>query len=103
MKPDKAQTYFDMAAAMKPELEKIDGFIRVERFESMAEPGKYVSLSEWRDESAVVAWREHAEHQFAQQKGIAQIFADFRIRVAHVARDYVLAERKHRAATPLAY
>ncbi|SDF51081.1 Heme-degrading monooxygenase HmoA [Limimonas halophila] len=98
MKEGCSQDYFDLAAALKPELEKIDGFISVERFESMVEPGKYVSLSEWRDEAAVLAWREHAEHQMAQRRGIAEIFSDFRIRVAHVARDYTLTDRQHRAA-----
>jgi len=98
MREGRAQSYFDIAAELKPELEKIDGFISVERFESTVEPGKYVSLSEWRDEAAVLAWREHAEHQMAQCRGIAEIFADFRIRVAHVARDYTLSDRQHRAA-----
>jgi len=98
MRAGRGQTYFDIAAELKPELEKIDGFISVERFESMVEPGKYVSLSEWRDEEAVLAWREHAEHQMAQRRGIAEIFSDFRIRVAHVARDYTLSDRRHRAA-----
>ena len=87
-KPGRAQNYFDLAAELRPELEKIDGFISVERFESLTEEGKYLSLSVWRDEEAVRAWREVAEHQAAQNKGKSEIFADYRIRVAEVVRDY---------------
>ena len=90
----RAQDYFDLAAALKPELEKIDGFLSVERFESLTTPGKYVSLSFWRDEAAALAWKQHAEHRAAQETGKARIFADFRIRVAEVVRDYTLADRK---------
>lgn len=90
----RGQEYFDLAAELRPELEKIDGFISVERFESLAKPGKYVSLSFWRDEAAVEAWRAHAGHRAAQAKGKDEIFADFRIRVAEVVRDYTLADRK---------
>ena len=89
----RAQDYFDAAAALKPEVEKIDGFISVERFESLNTPGKFVSLSFWRDEAAVTAWREHAGHQTVQAQGKAGIFKDFRISVAEVIRDYRLADR----------
>jgi len=89
-KPGRAQDYFDLAAELRPELEKIDGFISVERFESRTEEGKYLSLSVWRDEDAVRAWRELAEHKAAQNKGKSEIFADYRIRVAEVVRDYGL-------------
>ncbi|MDH3233469.1 MAG: antibiotic biosynthesis monooxygenase [Alphaproteobacteria bacterium] len=92
-KDGKAQDYFDLAAGLKAELEAIDGFISVERFESLTTPGRYVSLSFWRDETAVKAWREHVDHQAAQTKGKASIFADFRIRVAEVTRDYALKDR----------
>lgn len=92
-KDGRAQDYFDLAAGLKAELEVIDGFISVERFESLSTPGRYVSLSYWRDEAAVMAWREHVDHQAAQTKGKAEIFADFRIRVAEVRRDYALADR----------
>ena len=84
----RGQDYFDLAATLKPELEKIDGFISVERFESLVNPGKYLSLSTWRDEDAVKAWHAHAGHSEAQQKGKAEIFAGYRIRVAEVTRDY---------------
>lgn len=80
--------YFDLAAELKPELEKIDGFVSVERFESLTTPGRYVSLSFWRDEAAVKRWHEHAGHADAQAKGKAGIFARYRIRVAEVLRDY---------------
>lgn len=80
--------YFDLAAELKPELEAIDGFLSVERFESLTTPGRYVSLSFWRDEDAVKRWREHADHRAAQEAGKAGIFARYRIRVAEVLRDY---------------
>ena len=89
----KAQEYLDIAARLRPELEKIDGFISVERFESLYHPGKYVSISYWRDADAVRAWRSHAAHQQAQAKGRQEIFADYRIRVAQVVRDYGIRDR----------
>ena len=85
--------YLDHAARLKPLLEKMDGFISVERFQSLANPGKLVSLSFWRDEEAVRAWREHSEHRATQAAGRAGIFADYRLRVAAVRRDYGLYER----------
>lgn len=93
MKEGRTQEYFDIAARLKLELEQIDGFISVERFESLGTPGKYVSVSFWRDEEAVRAWREHAEHRLAQEHGKDEVFADFRISVAHVDRQYTLADR----------
>lgn len=94
MKPGRGRDYFDLAARLRPELEKIDGFVSVERFESLTNEGKFVSLSFWRDEEAVARWREHAEHRLAQARGKSEIFSDFRIRVAEVTRDYTLADRK---------
>jgi heme-degrading monooxygenase HmoA len=93
MRAGRTQAYFDLAAALRPELEEIDGFISVERFESVSTPGKYVSLSFWRDERAVQAWRERTRHRHAQEQGKRDIFADFRISVAEVIRDYTMAER----------
>lgn len=93
VKPAVGQRYFDIAAELRPELEKIDGFLSVERFESLATPGKYVSLSFWRDEDAVATWRAHAGHQTAQVLGRTEIFADFRISVAHIVRQYSMADR----------
>ena len=80
--------YLDYAARLKPELEKMDGFISVERFESLTTPGKLLSLSFWRDEAAVANWRNHAEHRQAQAAGRAGLFADYRLRVVSVIRDY---------------
>jgi heme-degrading monooxygenase HmoA len=87
------QRYFDLAAELRPELQKIDGFISVERFRSLTNDGKYVSLSFWRDEDAVRRWREHVDHARAQMLGKKGIFRDFRIRVAEVVRDYSLKDR----------
>jgi heme-degrading monooxygenase HmoA len=87
------QTYLDIAASLKPELEKIDGFLSIERFQSLTTEGKYLSLSFWRDADAVKRWRQHSQHHDAQTKGRSDIFADYRIRVAEVARDYGMFER----------
>jgi heme-degrading monooxygenase HmoA len=87
------EEYLDIAHALRAELDRIDGFISVERFESIYEPGKFVSLSFFRNEAAVQAWREHAEHRIAQCKGKGGIFADYRLRVASVIRDYGPDER----------
>jgi heme-degrading monooxygenase HmoA len=91
--PNKKQEYLDIAADLKPILEKIDGFISVERFESLYEPGKILSLSFFRDEAAVQAWRNTDEHRIAQAKGRGGIFANYRLRVAGVIRDYGMNER----------
>lgn len=87
------QTYLDTAAALRPELEKIDGFISVERFQSITEPGKMLSLSFFRDEAAVTAWRNIEGHRRAQAKGRGGVFADYRLRIASVIRDYGMNER----------
>lgn len=84
----KVEAYLDIAHELRAELDRIDGFISVERFESIYEPGKYLALSFFRDEDAVRAWREHAEHRIAQAKGRGGIFANYRLRVAEVTRDY---------------
>jgi heme-degrading monooxygenase HmoA len=91
--PDHRSDYFDLAAALRPELEKIDGFISVERFESLTDKGKVLSLSFWRDEDAVARWRNLAEHRAAQAKGRAGVFRDYRLRIASVMRDYGMNER----------
>jgi heme-degrading monooxygenase HmoA len=85
--------YFDIAAELRPELDKIDGFISIERFGSLTNTGKILSLSFWRDEAAIRQWRTHAEHRVAQQRGRSGIFADYRLRVAAVVRDYGMVER----------
>lgn len=84
----KVDEYLEVAHELRAELDRIDGFISIERFESIYEPGKYLSLSVFRDEDAVKAWREHAEHRMAQARGKGGIFADYRLRVAEVLRDY---------------
>jgi heme-degrading monooxygenase HmoA len=86
--------YFDWAARLREELQHIDGFISVERFESLSEPGKLLSLSFWRDEAAVQQWRNLPLHRQAQHAGRGGLFADYRLRVASVLRDYGLAERE---------
>lgn len=91
-KDGRAPEYFDIAAELRPELEAIDGFISIERFESVATPGKYLSLSFWRDAGAVAAWRAHAGHGLAQARGRNELFADYRISVAEVIRDYTMAD-----------
>ncbi|MEO6975941.1 MAG: antibiotic biosynthesis monooxygenase [Gallionella sp.] len=88
-----AKTYFDLAAELRPLLEKIEGFISIERFESLATKGKYLSLSFWRDEESIRAWRNIGEHRTAQEKGRRSVFAKYRIRVASVVRDYGSDER----------
>ena len=88
-----AADYLDIAASLRPELEAIDGFISVERFESLTRPGRYLSLSFWRDEAAVRAWRYQEHHRAAQQAGRSEVFAGYRLRVAEVLRDYGLHER----------
>jgi heme-degrading monooxygenase HmoA len=90
---DRASRYFELAAAMRSELERIDGFVSVERFESLTQPGKFLSLSFWRDEQALLAWRNHGGHRAGQQEGRDSVFAGYRIRVAQVLRDYGLHER----------
>lgn len=90
---DRVEEYFDLAASLRSDLQRIDGFISVERFESVTTPGKYVSLSFWRDEDAVRAWRNLAGHRLVQAKGRAGIFDNYRLRVASVIRDYGMKER----------
>ena len=85
--------YLDLAARLRPRLEAIDGFLSIERFESLSQPGKILSLSFWRDESAVAAWRALPEHRAAQAAGRSRILADYRLRVAAVLRDYGMQER----------
>lgn len=91
--PERREDYLDMAAELRLLLERIDGFISVERFESLTEKGKMLSLSFFRDEDAVKAWRNVAEHRAAQAKGRAGVFRDYRLRIAGVIRDYGMNER----------
>lgn len=89
--------YLERAASLKAELERMDGFISVERFQSLTDPDKLLSLSFWRDEAAVAGWRRHTDHRAAQKAGREGIFRDYRLRVATVLRDYGLADRRDQA------
>ncbi len=91
--PGQTDEYFALAAALKSEVENFDGFISIERFASVTQPGKFVSLSFWRDEAAVQAWRNVLAHRAAQARGRGGVFADYRLRVATVIRDYGMKAR----------
>ena len=91
--PSRKQEYLDLAAELRPLLEQIDGFLSVERFQSLTNPEKLLSLSFFRDEEAVHNWRNLSLHRGAQGKGRRGIFADYRLRVAGVVRDYGMFER----------
>ena len=91
--PGQRGAYLDAAAALKPLLAQIDGFVSIERFESLSAPDKLLSLSFWRDEEAVARWRQVEAHRDTQQRGRAHIFSDYRLRVAAVVRDYGLNDR----------
>lgn len=91
--PKKKQTYLDIAAALRPKLDEIDGFISIERFQSLSSPEKLLSLSFWRDEEAVAEWRGMEEHRVAQTLGRNGIFRDYRLRIAAVIRDYGMEDR----------
>lgn len=91
------ESYLDHAARLRPELEKIPGFISVERFQSLTESGKMLSLSFWKDEAAVSAWRNHVMHRATQAAGRSGIFSNYRLRVADVMRDYGMTERREEA------
>lgn len=93
VKPEYKQDYLNIAAQLKPQLTTIDGFISIERFQSLTEPDKLLSLSFWRDEQAIQRWRELEAHRMAQQQGRAVIFKDYRLRIADVQRDYGMQQR----------
>lgn len=90
---EKWDRYLDIAAELRPELSKIEGFISIERFHSIADPEKVLSLSFWDNEECIMQWRNIELHRIAQAEGRKSIFEDYRIRVAHVVRDYTLADR----------
>jgi len=92
-KSEHKQQYLDLAAELRPILETIDGFISIERFESLTEKGKILSLSFFRDEAAVAAWRNIPQHRRTQGIGRAKIFSDYRLRIAGVIRDYGMNDR----------
>jgi heme-degrading monooxygenase HmoA len=90
---ERKQEYLDLAAQLGQQLEAIDGFISIERFESLAQPGKLLSLSFWRDEAAISTWRNLQQHRAAQRAGRGGIMSDYRLRVAIVVRDYDMQNR----------
>ncbi len=89
----KRDAYLDIAASLRPLLEEVDGFISIERFESLVTPGKLLSLSFWRDEEAIAEWRRLEAHRSAQSRGRTEMFTDYRLRIAEVARDYGMTDR----------
>jgi heme-degrading monooxygenase HmoA len=91
--PGQHDRYLDTAAALRPLLERIAGFVSIERFRSLADPDKILSLSFFRDEAAVIAWRNTEAHRAAQAMGRDSVFRDYRLRVASVLRDYGMTER----------
>jgi heme-degrading monooxygenase HmoA len=93
IKDGEKPAYLDIAAQLRPILLEMDGFISVERFQSLTEPEKLLSLSFWRDEQAVANWRAQSTHRAAQDKGNAEIFRDYKITVANVDRRYGLKDR----------
>ena len=91
--PGKKQEYLDLAAQLRPDLERLDGFISIERFASLVNEDKILSLSFWRDEDAVKRWRNFSGHREAQARGRSSVFADYRLRIASVLRDYGMTDR----------
>ena len=91
--PGQRGAYLEAAAALKPLLAQIDGFVSIERFESLSAPDKLLSLSFWRDEEAVARWRQQEAHRSTQAAGRDHVFADYRLRVAAVVRDYGMHDR----------
>jgi heme-degrading monooxygenase HmoA len=92
------QRYFDWAAELKSELMKMDGFISIERFQSLTDPDKVLSVSFWRDEACLAAWRNLEAHRAAQAAGRTTVFREYRLRIAEVVRDYGLHEREQAPA-----
>ena len=94
------EEYLDLAASLRPRLEAIDGFLSVERFQSLSDPSKLLSVSFFRDEQAVAAWRGVSEHRAAQAKGRGALFRDYRLRIAAVVRDYGMVDRDQAPRPP---
>src|SRR5579884_788552 len=83
----KKAAYLDLAKHLKPMLERIDGFVDNERFESQLRPGWVLSHSTWRDEKSLVRWRTEGEHHRVQEKGRFEIFQDYHLRIGDVTAD----------------
>ena len=101
-RPGRRKDYLDIAASLRSRLAEIDGFISIERFESLTEPGKILSLSFFRDEAAVASWRNVEAHRRAQARGRGEVFANYRLRIAGVIRDYGMTDRAAAPADSLA-
>lgn len=91
---DKVEEYLALAGELREQLQEVDGFISIERFSSLVEEGKILSLSFWRDEAAVTAWRNLESHRHAQERGRGGVFSNYRLRVAEVSRDYGMDSRE---------
>lgn len=100
--PEKRDAYLDLAGEMRSLLEDADGFLSIERFESLTQPGKLLSLSFWRDEEAIAEWRKLEQHRRAQKTGRTSHFRDYRLRIASVLRDYGMNERDQAPADSVA-
>lgn len=87
------QRYLDLAAALKPLLAGFEGFIRAERFSSLNEEGKLLSMNVWTDEEAVARWRNVVEHRMSQREGREKLFESYRITVCKAIREYSDTER----------
>ncbi len=99
--PEHKQQYLDIAASLRPQLEQIDGFISIERFQSLGNENKILSISFFRDEAAIAQWRNLQSHREAQSKGRSELFRNYRIRIAGVMRDYGLSDRDQAPADSL--
>jgi len=100
--PGRFPDYMALVGQLKPELDKAEGFISLERFESITTPGKFVSLQFWRDEESVAKWRNVQKHREAQKQGRGGIFASYRLRIAGVIRDYSMDGRAQAPADSVA-
>ena len=100
--PGRFPDYMALVETLKPELEKAEGFVSLERFESITAPGKFVSLQFWKDEESVRKWRNVRKHREAQKQGRAGIFASYRLRIAGVIRDYAMDARAQAPADSVA-
>ena len=94
IKTEEMEAYLKIASELRKELNQVDGFISIERFQSLANQDKLVSLSFWETEEAIANWRNNIQHRKAQQKGRSKLFSDYRLRVARVVRDYGLNRRE---------
>lgn len=100
--PGRFPDYMALVETLKPELAKAEGFVSLERFESITTPGKFISLQFWRDEESVAKWRKLQMHREAQKKGRGGIFASYRLRIAGVIRDYTMDGRAQAPADSIA-